>query len=161
MKQMNDVEILYDAINENPETYQEIVQHQEIMKSLERWPLIAAINQIAPLEAPTPRAAVLVSSPAKLFQPTPKVTVAETIFIAEVMVEKPSVEISDKNDEIVDDAPSIQSEEISAEVFADENLSTPAIEVNEKISEFAFNSRNNNRAASENISSMFERLKRS
>jgi len=161
MKQMNDVEILYDAINENPETYQEIVQHQEVMKSLERWPLIAAINQITPLEAPTPRAAVLISSPVQMIRPTPKVAVSETIFIAEALVEKASIEISDNDNEIVDEAPSIQSVEISAKVIADDNLSTPIIEVNEKLSELAFNSRNNNRAASENISSMFERLKRS
>ena len=129
MKQMNDVEILYDAINENPETYQEIVQHQEVMKSLERWPLIAAINQITPLEAPAPRAAVLISSQAKIIRPTPIVAVSETIFIEETLVEKPSIEITEKD--------------------------------NEKNSELAFNSRNNNRAASENISSLFERLKRS
>jgi hypothetical protein len=129
MKQMNDVEILYDAINENPETYQEIVQHQEVMKSLERWPLIAAINQITPLEAPAPRAAVLISRPAKIIRPTPIVAVSETIFIEETLVEKPSIEISEKD--------------------------------NEQISEIAFNSRNTNRAASENISSLFERLKRS
>ncbi|MEI6183369.1 MAG: BcsR/BcsP family cellulose biosynthesis protein [Polynucleobacter sp.] len=161
MKQMNDVEILYDAINENPETYQEIVQHQEVMKSLERWPLIAVINQITPLEVPVPREAVLISSPAKMIRPAPKVAVSETIFIAEALVEKPSIEIPGKNNEIDDEALSIESVKTSAKVFADETLYTPAIEANEKISKPTFNSRNNNRAASENISSLFERLKRS
>jgi hypothetical protein len=161
MKQMNDVEILYDAINENPETYQEIVQHQEVMKSLERWPLIAAINQITPLEAPTPRAEVLMSSPEKMIRPAPKVAVLETIFIAEALVEEASIEISNQDHEIADEALSIESVEISAKVFADESLPTPAIEANEKVSELAFNSRNSNKAASENISSLFERLKRS
>jgi hypothetical protein len=47
MKHENDVEILFDAISENPDSYQEIVQHQDAIKSLERWPLIAAINGIA------------------------------------------------------------------------------------------------------------------
>jgi hypothetical protein len=129
MKQKSDVAILFDVISENPDSYQEIVQNQEVMKSLERWPLIAAINQITPLEAPVPRAAVLISSPAKMIRPAPKVAVSETIFIEEKLVEKPSIEISEKD--------------------------------NEQISEIAFNSRNNNRAASENISSLFERLKRS
>lgn len=149
MKQMNDVEILYDAINENPDTYQEIVQHQEVMKSLERWPLIAAINQVAPLEAPTPRAAMSIFSSPKALEPKPKTIVSEAIFIEEVLIEKPSIDISD------------EINEIDAKPFADESIATPAIEVKEKISEFVLNSRNNNRAASENISSMFERLKRS
>jgi len=161
MKQKSDVAILFDVISENPDSYQEIIQHQEVMKSLERWPLIAAINQITPLEAPVPRAAVLISSPAKMIRPAPKVAVSETIFIAEALVEKTSIEIPDKNNEIAGEASSIESVEISAKAFADETLSTPAIEVNEKISELAFISRNNNRAASENISSLFERLKRS
>ena len=47
MKQESDVAILFDAISENPDSYQEIVQHQDAMKSLKRWPLIAAINGIA------------------------------------------------------------------------------------------------------------------
>ena len=149
MKQMNDVEILFDAINENPDTYQEIVQHQEVMKSLERWPLIAAINQVTPLEAPTPRAAVSIFSSPKALEPKPKAIVLEAIFIEEVLIEKPSIDIYD------------ELNEIAAKPFADENIAAPAIEVKEKISEFALNSRSNNRAASENISSMFERLKRS
>ena len=161
MKQKSDVAILFDVISENPDSYQEIVQHQEVMKSLERWPLIAAINQITPLEAPVPRAAVLISRPAKIIRPTPIVAVSETIFIEETLVEKPSIEISEKDNEIDDEALSIESVKTSAKVFADETLYTPAIEANEKISKPTFNSRNNNRAASENISSLFERLKRS
>jgi hypothetical protein len=96
-----------------------------------------------------------------MIRPTPKVAVLETIFIAEALVEEPSIEISNKDHEIADEALSIESVEISAMVLADESLSTPAIEVNEKVSELAFNSRNSNKAASENISSLFERLKRS
>ena len=51
MKQKNDVDILFDAIDEDPNKYQEIVGYQENMKSLARWPLVVAINEVAPIES--------------------------------------------------------------------------------------------------------------
>ena len=51
MTQKNDVELLYSSIDANPESYQEILQDQGTAMSLKRWPLIAAINHATPANA--------------------------------------------------------------------------------------------------------------
>jgi len=49
MKKPNDVEALFIAIDEDPDKYQEITRDQDAVLAIERWPLIAAINQISPI----------------------------------------------------------------------------------------------------------------
>jgi len=161
MKQMNDVEILFDAINENPDSYQEIVQHQEVMKSLERWPLIAALNQVIPLEAPNPRVAVSILRPIKVAESTPTVTASEAISTTDTLLIKSKVEIPENGNEITATALQVECDDILTNVQTNDGFITPAIEVNHKTSEFMTDSRQSNRASSENISSIFERLKRS
>lgn len=150
MKHENDVEILFSEINENPDSYQEIVQHQDAMKSLERWPLIAVINHVTPFEV---RGHPIVAPVLKRDQdvvPQSITSVSETISITETQL---------INTEVDDLANSNKTTPHT--LSTDEAVVAPTNEVNHKTSEFVSDSRRSNKSASENISSIFERLKHS
>jgi hypothetical protein len=46
MKQISDVENLYNTIQENSHTYQDVVQTEDTQKSIKRWSLISAFYQL-------------------------------------------------------------------------------------------------------------------
>ena len=46
MKKTSDIESLYQTIEQNPNSYQEIVQTEQANESLGRWSLISAIHQM-------------------------------------------------------------------------------------------------------------------
>lgn len=160
MKQVNDVEILFDAINETPDSYQEIVKHQDAIKSLERWPLIAAINQVEPLHAPILRATSSTLGPIKARVAIPFVEEFEAISVAETVLIKSQVQLPTSGNEVFQVNSATKKDNLLTNMPTNEDHIKPALNMNHEHIEFVADSRHSKRA-SDNISSIFERLRRS
>lgn len=153
MKQVNDVEILFDAMSENPDSYQEIVQHQDAQKSLARWPLIASINgagsifidssedltktNVIPitLEATEVPAEVLLLLQSKvkkvglstLIFKNVKVVAEETLEVSEVFTSEAEDPISSSSEEHLEVQPLPAEEGVNKSISQDEVLTTEEI----------------------------------
>ena len=163
MKQMNDVDVLFEAIDENPDHYQEIVQHQDAIKSLGRWPLISAINQVTPIEKAKPAK----TKPA--MQPSQKsVAVTEQVISEIVMLTQTQTAVTEEAEVItlaVDEVlavevPVVEQQPAVVNAPIEEKRIKP-FHLNQLINTLVVDTAHIKSASTENISSLFERLNRS
>jgi|GEM_PF-613860 len=161
MKQKNDVDILFDAIDEDSNKYQEIVGQQENLKSISRWPLIAAINEVTPIENTSTELASEVIKDIKISVSGTKQVLTERTLITKTQIEKVR-EKDIKHESVMPQKVVVQKtyEMPSSKTLVKTILNEPFL-LQDQANVLVVDTSHIKPASSESISSIFERLKSS
>jgi hypothetical protein len=148
MKKTTDVEALFNAIEEDPNNYREIVQTEDANKSLGRWSLISAIHQMDhSKEAKSMHAKPTLRTLQAGLQPLTQ-NGSQTMLATEVEIE------------IVIEEKSIPGQPLSEGSFREASFIKTGL-TNNAINALIVDTAHINVASSQSINSLFARLNRS
>ncbi|MFZ4063116.1 MAG: BcsR/BcsP family cellulose biosynthesis protein [Polynucleobacter sp.] len=153
MKKTSDIESLYQTIEQNPNSYQEIVQTEQANESLGRWSLISAIHQMddsKEAHAIHPKAAI---KSAPVHQ-----RVVEQIITQTVSTTKEEIELA--TDEEVMAIEPLATRPLPVSPILETQAIKP-VQLNKALNALVVDTAHIKSASSEGISSLFERLNRS
>jgi hypothetical protein len=153
MKQTSDVESLFKTIEQNPESYQEIVQTEQANLSLGRWTLISAIHQLDHSKEAQSIHAKAAIKPPQVRQHVIEQNITQTLAVSEV-----EIEVAIDEEVLTDEPPPFQPLPASPIL---ETQAIKSVQLNKAMNALVVDTAHIKSASSASISALFERLKRS